>query len=810
MDNRSNNQTTGQKSSIKKFPDLIKQVKLEDLTEEGNLFTQQDATVLIDKIEKKKTTLSQETTDNSSLRVYKFSYPIKYKFAYRFTKYELNSSYGIIAFDNNYYVVYHGVKKGLHIGMGGFGYAKHAQNIRTNEWVVLKVGGKTDYNSIEFSSLYKMGAGLDYLERATIKTNGFQHVEYSIKKKSIMPGIHFNMVMKKAPGVSLESIVDSRHPCDLIVVSLVPRKETLNSLSIKSDVAYVRCDDRLYYVDRTKNDRTKNKCVLVKTGNLEKFDEALHPSATCKVLSKEELQTITLMTDHVHRIQYDISDDKWIEILIQVTNAYKRVEENKIIHGDLNLSNIFYDFESESMIIDFGNAKNKKGFFKSKDKLVYTVGYLAPEVGKSVVKKNDEYKVTYTTEIDRYALGATFYHLLNFDLRNNTKLDLFSNKQLALKVRDLVLRLVNDNPKERPSPDVVLAELLVLKQESLLLLPEPFKKIGLLSIEEFLNLSKASVSSVGNDNSKNSKEEIPSQNQTENSTTKKEETEPKENLFKYYIKQLGSYVVSSFEPEFANIETPISVNTEPAIVQKSFAFPENLPSENSPKEKLTALLSALKLCDVVWIIDTKNLSRKELIKLGRELSDKGIRVGNIFNTSQQASLDVLKDFLEQAKKLSHAPLNKFIYLSTEQIEKEIHQLDAVSLMGMTIKSINDLDKYKIIINQFANAELIKEFVGIKQRLTNMMNDDNNKVIQATIDELDELYNNNKLSDNHLSECLKSLDQKLAEKKPQKDDLPIKKKSIFAFFQDKKEEVFKSKEISSIQNQHNTWKWNMLG
>lgn len=104
------------------LPSAPKKVNLDDLSLDGKLLSNESVAKTISKIERIKDSL-----------------PKKGQFARRFKKNELDTPYDIIAFDNNYYAVYYGLKRNADLGAGGFGYVKLVQNIKTGDWAVLKL-----------------------------------------------------------------------------------------------------------------------------------------------------------------------------------------------------------------------------------------------------------------------------------------------------------------------------------------------------------------------------------------------------------------------------------------------------------------------------------------------------------------------------------------------------------------------------------------------------------------------------------------------------------------------------------------------
>lgn len=83
--------------------------------------------------------------------------------------------------------------------------------------------------------------------------------------------------------------------CDLILISTPLTQDNLNKFPIRSNEAYVRSEDKLFYVNKA----TK-KIVEVShdAQMLKKFDEEMKPSSTAITLTKTQLFKITELTGH--------------------------------------------------------------------------------------------------------------------------------------------------------------------------------------------------------------------------------------------------------------------------------------------------------------------------------------------------------------------------------------------------------------------------------------------------------------------------------------------------------------------------------
>ena len=107
------------------------------------------------------------------------------------------------------------------------------------------------------------------------------------------------------------------------------------------------------------------------------------------------------------------SVSEFLHLAIQITNALGKVHQNKVIHQDINLSNIVLNSQTGQLkIIDFGLStilSQENPSLKSPNLLEGTLAYMSPEQTGRMNRVID-----YRT--DFYSLGFTFYELLTNQL----------------------------------------------------------------------------------------------------------------------------------------------------------------------------------------------------------------------------------------------------------------------------------------------------------------------------------------------------------------------------------------------------------
>ena len=148
------------------------------------------------------------------------------------------------------------------------------------------------------------------------------------------------------------------------------------------------------------------------------------------------------------------SEEKILNWIIQISDAVKYLHNNKIIHRDLKLNNIFLTEDEQIKLGDFGVAR----VFKTEDEneaqtQVGTDSYLSPEIveGKP-----------YGYETDNWSLGIILFELIKhrnpFASKNrfktfnnivNAKTPDVSGTIYSKDLTDLIPQLLKKNPTER-------------------------------------------------------------------------------------------------------------------------------------------------------------------------------------------------------------------------------------------------------------------------------------------------------------------------------------------------------------------------
>lgn len=130
----------------------------------------------------------------------------------------------------------------------------------------------------------------------------------------------------------------------------------------------------------------------------------------------------------------DITIEKKIDIMIQLTRSLQLISEKGILHLDLKPENILYNKELDTYvttIIDFGFAcilseNITSAVYSCKNvSLRGTPNYISPDIIAN--PRNIDYKS------DIYSLGWVFYYILTYSIRSKLITDIVEEPKLSVK-----------------------------------------------------------------------------------------------------------------------------------------------------------------------------------------------------------------------------------------------------------------------------------------------------------------------------------------------------------------------------------------
>jgi len=162
----------------------------------------------------------------------------------------------------------------------------------------------------------------------------------------------------------------------------------------------------------------------------------------------------------LHKRRKAITEPETRYFMRQILLGVKYLHDNKIIHRDLKLGNIFLNDDMEIKLGDFGLATKVDYDGERKRTLCGTPNYIAPEV---LTKKGHSY------EVDIWSIGCIMYTLLvgKPPFETQTLKDTYNRirkneyhipSRVGPLANSLIVRLLQDDPSKRPSLDSMLKD----------------------------------------------------------------------------------------------------------------------------------------------------------------------------------------------------------------------------------------------------------------------------------------------------------------------------------------------------------------
>ncbi|XP_054718426.1 serine/threonine-protein kinase PLK1-like [Uloborus diversus] len=166
----------------------------------------------------------------------------------------------------------------------------------------------------------------------------------------------------------------------------------------------------------------------------------------------------SLMEMHKRRRTLTVPEVRYF--MQQIVLACKYMHDNKVIHRDLKLGNLFLNDEMEIKVGDFGLATQLSFDGERKKTLCGTPNYIAPEI---LTKKGHSF------EVDIWSLGCIMYTLLvgsppfeTSTLKNTytkiKKCEYYIPSKLDQCAKRLIQKLLHPDPECRPNADEILAD----------------------------------------------------------------------------------------------------------------------------------------------------------------------------------------------------------------------------------------------------------------------------------------------------------------------------------------------------------------
>lgn len=151
---------------------------------------------------------------------------------------------------------------------------------------------------------------------------------------------------------------------------------------------------------------------------------------------------------------HSLTDDQKMDYALQVCNGIKALHDNAIIHRDIKPSNVLIK-SGVLKVSDFSFGfflNHNSTTLTSKDQIVGTQGYIAPEIFNE-----GGHKATVLSDI--YSLGCTLYYIFSGGIPPQY----YDRKQIAPQLVSIIEKCRDNSPANRfASVDEVMAELQAL------------------------------------------------------------------------------------------------------------------------------------------------------------------------------------------------------------------------------------------------------------------------------------------------------------------------------------------------------------
>ncbi|MPC62187.1 Serine/threonine-protein kinase PLK1 [Portunus trituberculatus] len=162
----------------------------------------------------------------------------------------------------------------------------------------------------------------------------------------------------------------------------------------------------------------------------------------------------------LHKRRKAITESETRYFLKQLLLGVKHLHDNRVIHRDLKLGNLFLNDEMELKIGDFGLATRVDYEGERKRTLCGTPNYIAPEI---LCKKGHSY------EVDVWSIGCILYTLLvgKPPFETQTLKDTYTRikkneyhipSRIGPLARSLIQKLLQADPLQRPSVNKILED----------------------------------------------------------------------------------------------------------------------------------------------------------------------------------------------------------------------------------------------------------------------------------------------------------------------------------------------------------------
>lgn len=172
---------------------------------------------------------------------------------------------------------------------------------------VTKHAYKSDFSNYGYKGDYSAYVELDDMQLAEKHLKLPMSLPYiqALRECYKHQGLVFDMILT-AHDHNMYYYNNNHDDCDVLCTELAPFINCLDALPIRSNAAYIRNDDDLYYVNKAKNTCERIDIPFPVHEKLQQFDEKFKPEKQARTLQPEELGIIAKLVGHQHGDNYPL------------------------------------------------------------------------------------------------------------------------------------------------------------------------------------------------------------------------------------------------------------------------------------------------------------------------------------------------------------------------------------------------------------------------------------------------------------------------------------------------------------------------
>ncbi|CAF2011043.1 unnamed protein product [Rotaria magnacalcarata] len=162
------------------------------------------------------------------------------------------------------------------------------------------------------------------------------------------------------------------------------------------------------------------------------------------------------LINHMH----EISLEKAVQISLNIGRAVLEMHAHELVHRDIKVSNILLDGENQVFLADFGTCQHG-----TENETIFLSRPYAPELVPKVTTSSDHQFSYEGSALDVFSIGVLMYTVApkkSFDLPNQitrAHIDALDQTLIPQTYRTLMLRCLDDVPKNRPNAKEVVEQL---------------------------------------------------------------------------------------------------------------------------------------------------------------------------------------------------------------------------------------------------------------------------------------------------------------------------------------------------------------